>query len=416
MSSGRENIRNRIRFYEGAEDGNLLFVLFMAAAFLLCFDNSTFYSIFRVASMQNYARLGLAVSFLFFIKKVYAEDLCFFTFIFWIVLMTYVNNRPMWAGPAVSVGDTVFILVFLMVIAGSSRDRLLFILDVWKWMMFALLLMDYYSFIRYPNGMYFDKFDEVYWFLGYKTHRLAYYMPMMFFFAYTSYVRKKKIDIMSFVVCGLCIGGAIFCDAGGAGLTLVFCTAGMVILNMINGILKDKTATLYKVLNHRVWIPVVCALTYAITFLNYESIITFISTHTNRSPTLSNRLVVWAHDVELVREKPIFGYGFLRADDYLQMINYANAHCMLMTILLIGGVVGVALFLLYVYASFSGVEDSVEAMLITIFVYAVFLIGITSSAYVFTPYCFVPLFCLRYCKPYVIRNDPYRRLRESSTQ
>jgi len=232
-------------------------------------------------------------------------------------------------------------------------------------------------------------------------------MPMMFFFAYTSYVEKKKIDIMTFIAGTLAIVGAFFCNAGGASYALIFCVAGMVILNLINGVLRDKTATLYKALNHRIWIPVICVLTYAITFLNYESIITFIATHTNRSPTLSNRLIVWAHDVELFRESPILGHGFLTVNDYLKYINYANAHCMLMTFLLIGGIIGVALFLLYVYSSFQGVEDSVEAMLIAIYVYAIFLIGITSSAYVFTPYCFVPLFCLRYCKPIVKRRALY---------
>ena len=386
---------------EGSTGYRLIF--FATLAFILCLENKILGSFIPFYGSLKYLRMILVVLLILIrvrMLRISKAFLFLMLFVLSILFATFFNGGAMMSA-VMSMSDTLFILLFLEVFAYRNKSKLLLIFDTWKWLMLLLIVADFYSIVRYPNGLYVNEFREIQWFLGYKTQRMMYMLPASFFFSFSSLQKKEKIDLVSFLIVILCIVDLYFCKASSAIGTMVICFLGML---YVNRFVKQPTAgkkkrkTLPSIIDYRVFIPAIILFTFLVTFVRMDRIIALISGSFGKSLTLSNRTAIWETLTSMLIRKPLFGMGFLTSEQYLAIGSYTNAHCTLMTIFVDGGLLAFSLFLLYIYSSFSGIDNTKQALLATLFVYAIFIMGVTSSVYLFSPYCFVPLYCLSFCK------------------
>ncbi len=340
--------------------------------------------------------LGLAI----FTKKINRELLWLLLMVAVFTFSTYLNNGFL-INCISNITDTLFVVLFLVVFIGTNMSKALFVFDIWKWMMFFLILIDFFSIICFPQGLFINEFGEIHWFLGYKTQRMYYMLPMCFFFMFKPLMKKNRMDVLSLGVISFSIVVTILCKATTAMVTLLFClTCSLFIIALTNRTVqnKKKETRILKLLHYKFFLPLIIIFTAIITLIQWDKFIAVISRALGKSLTLTNRTDLWRAAAAMILKKPILGYGYLTSKQYISYVLFTNAHCTLLTILVSGGMVGFICFLLFVYSSFNGIDCSRRSLIVSVFVYSLFVLGVASSVYLFTPFCLVAFYCLKFCK------------------
>lgn len=374
--------------------------LLAVGAFILCFENTIIETAFPMIKLLPFFRAFLTL-FLFIIIGIKNRLRKDFLLIFLMIIEIYVVTlyyRGQIVSAIINISDSLFVLLVLMVLTNENVSELTRTFDVWKWLLMILLIIDLYTIIRFPNGLYFNSFFEKHWFLGYKTQRMTYVFPMVFFYSFCSIQKKGRIDLFTFIATVLSIIDTYLCSASIATITLLFCFAGLVLINMYSDNSLKWNNIISKVLRYKIWIPAIIIVTFIITWIRWEKLIGIISESLGKSMTLSNRTGLWESVVSMITKRPFFGYGFLTLNQYASYIYYTNTHCSILTILVNGGFFAFTVYMIYIYYCFRGINNSKQAIIVSVFIYSIFLLGIGSSAFIFTPYCFVPFYCLRFCK------------------
>ena len=396
VESGYVYIKKTAEFAE-----NIIIPLLSVIPLVICLEYKMINRMIPLYKVEYHLRSFGVLLLILFIKELYHEDVFFLLFISTLLLSSLINGRAILV-PINTYSGITLITFFLIVVAGSSSERAIQVFDTWKWLMFMLLLMDLASFVLYPKGMYQEETGDMImtgWFLGYKTFRLLIYLPLSFLFSYTSFLKKKRIDMFSFLVMALCIVGTVSCNAGGATAALLFCLVCMILVNTASR--RNSTLSLKEVsalLNYRIWIPAFLTISYLTCFVQWSKLMDALEEWFDRSYSLNARLVLWERTIKLVMKKPILGYGVMTANEIENYIGYKNTHNMLLTVLLSSGAAGLILFIAYIYQSYQNTKQSYEVAILSTFVFASFIVGISSAVYSFSAFALIPLYCLRFHK------------------
>ena len=106
-----------------------------------------------------------------------------------------------------------------------------------------------------------------------------------------------------------------------------------------------------------------------------------------KDPTLTTRTYIWANAVKLIKNSIFFGYGYLTPDQYRQLLGsvfFSSPHNMVLSLLMIGGVVCLLLYLILVVETWKKSKFSQVGFICTIGMLAMLFVGITSSTMLFT--------------------------------
>ena len=328
----------------------------------------------------------------------------------YITVISFINGRSI----TLVIGNLIpcFLLCMTIYISGSQKE-IIGILEIWCYLLFALLIIDLYTMVRFPKGLYSTERYTTNWFLGYKTHRLSFTFPLIVFYYYLCLFSKGKIAILY----GISFFVAV--DAYLSGGTAAFIIIIIYLLSIFLTQQKEyqkKDNFLGKilniVLNYRVFLIVYTLLTLNIVITqNFFNFIYFILQYLHRSASFSGRTKIWTSSLALLQGNWIFGCGMLTGSEYVYYVNYNNAHNVILTYLVTGGIIGLIILMLYFIEVFKFTEKHQQYLFIELFFYCFFILGITSSALAFSPYVFaisiLPL--LDYKKPYKItmKNQRY---------
>lgn len=267
-----------------------------------------------------------------------------------------------------------------------NNINLLSCIDVWLKVLSVLIIVDFVSMFLYPNGMYADSMYSLNWVLGYKTARLVFSLPCCVLATIVSIKKYNKITWKTYLCYIISVGSLYYSQATAASISLLVACVGMIIV--YNG---KYLAWLWKIIiNFKIVIPIYAIITFLIVYIQNSPTVQYIITQVlKKDATLTTRTYIWNHCIEILKEHPFTGVGYLSVQQYQKITNnmYAtSAHNMSLTILMCGGVLGMLLYIWVMVNSWNNFKRNATGIrkVLSIGVLAILLVGLTSSSIVFS--------------------------------
>ncbi len=307
---------------------------------------------------------------------------------------TLINNASIY-----NYANRMFIIVAfsLVLYLVKSEEELISILKIWRTILLLMLLIDVLTMILYPEGLYTSVHDyETYtncWFLGYKTNRLLYTLPLLLFDSYVVLRKNQKIRVFQYFIYALIVGDILYSNATMGSMVVGIYIIGYLSLYSMKPDHLSKNIIYKGMLNYKIY-----GIAYAVVFVTvviFQSnrfIQNIAATYFSKGIDFNNRFPIWTLSLDAFAKKPLLGYGMLSASDYLRITGFAvNPHNMLLTILLTGGIIGLVLMVAYYLVSMRGAKPNRQNAMLIFGVYLVLLLGITSSTLVYSPYVYAAI-------------------------
>lgn len=281
------------------------------------------------------------------------------------------------------------ICIFLEIVA-VNEERLLVVLNTWKWIIALLVILDLCTIFMFPEGMYTSRVYSNNWLLGYKTERLVYSLPMLAIFAYTSIKKNNKIGISTFIVGIIACIDTILSDATAASVIIIFILVCFIFIELLNNQFF-KESFLYKFLNYKVILVVYAICIIAIVFSQNIDFVEKYLVLLGKSEDLSGRFRIWSVCIDQIIQSPLIGKGYMASLKYVSLIGFStatSAHNMVLTILIDGGILNLIIYIIMYKLALERKEHvylKTEIVLI-VCIYGTLFLGITSSTFVFSTY------------------------------
>lgn len=187
----------------------------------------------------------------------------------------------------------------------------------------------------------FDSESGTTYFLGKDNYSAFITIPMVTISLFINYVEKREISwnyvIMLFILT-LCYA----LTQSYTALLALSCFSVFIIL------LKFKV-NLLKYISIRKTIILVIVLLFLISIFNIQNVFEYFLNNIGKGITLNSRTIIWKDAIELIKEKPLLGYGDLSIDkinDYY-LYGASHAHNFVLELLLRTGIIGTICYMLF---------------------------------------------------------------------
>ena len=370
-----------------------------ALVFFCAFDNTFIRSFIDISNVKKLLGIGIIGFHLILIfigkskhKFLFRQSIIlYFIFYAWILFLSIENNGM---GQAYDLLYANFgsILIFLFVQYYSYNDKkIMNILDTWKYLILILVLIDLLTLFLYPNGLYSSVWDSNNWFLGYKTSRVLYSLPMCAMFFYTSIRRNRKISFQCWIVLLISAWDAFLSQATSASVALVVC--GLFVLLINNNVF---TKFLNWILNIKVWYIIYFVLVFLIVVSQSTGLLSFLADLLGKDATFTGRTLIWLSCIDSIISSRGLGIGYLSSEGYSDLTNWVrgtNAHNHILGLLVTGGV---AAFFIYYYMIYRTTKKSYIQDVIRMYIYGMMVLGITSDTITYSMFGFFMIWLLEY--------------------
>lgn len=383
--------------------------MFGIFSFVCCFDNAflsykiPFYSkglfLLRLLTICAYA--------VYMIIKMHRPSKV--TIMMLLMYMIIIFSTFLHGGDITSFGVIIsssLVIVLTLDIASRNESILDDVMNSWKIIICILIAIDIATEMLYPGGLYHDRLYSINWFLGYKTARMTYIIPLLFISIYQSYKKEQRFRKSIFVIMAVSIVDVAFSQASGATISLIaIFVLSIVILNLYRRKLRHVRRFLAFILDHRIFITTYIAITFIVVIVNYTLLMSKVADIIGKDMTFTGRTFIWKACMEQIISSPILGKGYWTALQYesitmkLGVYGGTNAHNAILTILMDGGMLALAVYLMiYLLSMRSTKERSQFDMLAVTIIYVTWILGVSSSAFVFSPYVFMMYWLFQYKK------------------
>lgn len=271
--------------------------------------------------------------------------------------------------------------------------KILRILNCWKYVLLALIFIDWMTILLYPSGLYTTIYTEN-WFLGYKTERFVFYLPLVIISAFLSEKKYGKIGKMTYFYLLGCLAALIYCKATSTSWVFVFLSVVFLFLDIIRNGRKIKKIYSF-LMNYKLIIAYYAFVTYLVFFAGNSKLLVYILTQVfHKDLTLSTRTEIWRTCFEALSNKFTSGLGFLSFEDYQVLTQNpfaTSSHNMVLSILVTSGVIGLVLYVLLILSAFMNrkeKDDSCE-IVCSAGILCFLTVGVTSSTLVFSTFAFI---------------------------
>lgn len=296
-----------------------------------------------------------------------------------------------------------------------NSPSLVKVLSSWRVILLILVIIDLMTMVLYPSGLYRDSVYSLNWFLGYKTLRLVYLLPLCIFEGYLSNLLKGKLCFRSYCIFTVSIISLLYSQATSASACLGLVCLLIIGLNYVQKI-KIFEKLIKWVCNYKIILPVYGVVVFLTVILPNSSFIQTIITQVfHKDATLTTRTILWAQCLELIRTHWIGGIGYLSVGQYQDLMNsvyYSSPHNMVLSVLISGSIIGLVLYILLTIISWKKLKHRKDNLgsIVSFGLIGNFLVGITSSIIVFS-FCGFMFFILMNAKPYETQ-EIYSKIRK----
>lgn len=273
----------------------------------------------------------------------------------------------------------------------SSNERCLSqLLRTWEICLLIVVMIDFITELLFPMGLYLDRIGYKNWFLGYKSARMIYIFPLIFISIVLKKYTKNRNNIATYLMVFMLALETYLSNATAASVSLLLLLGLLIIVdNLYRKPFVYTKKMLGFLLNHRVVIGIYVIITILIVFLNNSYVMGKIAEALGKDISFSSRTMIWIACIQQILSSPVFGRGYLESVDY-EMFTFfggTNAHNAVLTILMTGGSVGLVIYY-YIYAQSMkkrGKLSQMEMKLSSV-IYTTWIMGITSSIFVFSAF------------------------------
>lgn len=266
-----------------------------------------------------------------------------------------------------------------------NEKKVFRIINTWKNFLFIFIIIDLFTMILFPNGLYSTEIYSLNWFLGYKTARFPFVLLLC---VLEEIVARNKKDFFEANVIYLLSFIAMMKSRATAAL-LCYCFMAIILIVSRQQYKKQKwkQKVLGAILDYKWIIPLYAVITFLTVVANESSVISEFLQAIGKDPTLTTRTYIWANAIKFIKAKFAFGYGYLTPDQYREMLGsvfFSSPHNMVLSLLMIGGVLCLILYLLLIIGNWKKSKVSQVGFICTIGMLAMLFVGITSSSMIFT--------------------------------
>lgn len=282
----------------------------------------------------------LIIRFNSYVYKSFRVNLAFALLVLlegWIIVITAVNNPERFTASIIN-GCAVISVVFIIDCYAHSNPKALIraLMLNFEWVIYVNLL----TLLLVPNGLY--KFrNHPCFFLGLKNSFFIYMLPALgvsFIYIYYFNCKVRPLILISAILLSIFIGWSGTSVVGMISFIFIY-----IVLHL--SYFGSKVKLLH------IWVlSIVANILIAIVRImdSFPPLQKFITLFLRKSTSLSGRTVVWDEVLKLFKESPIIGHGYGTKVDYGSTF-VGHAHNAYYQYLLIGGIIGLVLFILYNY-------------------------------------------------------------------
>lgn len=323
-----------------------------------------------------------------------------------IILVTIRRNGD--SLTAIQVISRPFLIVMVL---DYYRNKVDCVLSIWMKICFILVFIDLMSMILFPTGLYATNLYDINWFLGYKTARFEYVMPLVLISLYLSYKSKNNFSLYLLLTLFMSLFTMWYSKSTAAFLSLLFLII-IVILDFFKGYLKQKFYLYYLIFTNKIIILLYTFANIALFLISQLIIVQqFVINVLHKDPTLTTRTTLWARIFQYMRKFFMFGCGYLNFDQFVLITQnqYAgSAHNLMIRILVNVGFVGLILFYVILLVGLPNKKNlkSIDHkyFVFVIGIVATLIIGLTSDS-MFLSFFNFPIIQLAYFNKKSIKSE-----------
>ena len=268
--------------------------------------------------------------------------------------------------------------VLVVITLDFYRSKLKKVLMPWKNICLILVLLDVISMIIFPNGLYATDLYGINWFLGYKTARYEYVMPLVLISLYLSYGKREKIDFQTITICVISLFTMWYSQATAAFLSLALLIV-VILLDNFKDLFKQSINIFYIIFSRKYIVILYILANLALFSIGQLPIVqSFVINVLHKDATLTTRTTLWEKIFMYISKSPMFGNGYLNFEQFVYITKnpYAgSAHNLMIRILISVGFLGLILFFTIISL---GLPEKKEKKVLNK-QYFTFLIGIVST-------------------------------------
>lgn len=367
-----------------------------ALVLLLCVDVTYLNEIFhRLPTIQYYGRCVVLLYMLLDCVR-YRRHLskilkCIFVFVLWVLGITYIRGGELIEALKVFSSP---LLLCVYIEKKRNSTQLYGYLDTWKSVLLVFVCIDFFTQILFPHGMYRDTMYSLNWFLGYKTARLAFSLPLCVLSSIVDMHNRKRLTWRTWICYALSVETLFYSQATAASITILIVEI-LIALICINRRGKFTERVWEKLLNLKFVLAIYAVISVLVVYVQNSPQIQYILVNImHKDPTLTTRTYIWNLCIESLAKQPLTGLGYLNSLSYQNLTNnmYAtSAHNMSLSILISGGFIGLAIYVIIIIVAWQSfkINISIEKKITSIAIIAILIIGMTSSSMVFSSCAFI---------------------------
>lgn len=268
-------------------------------------------------------------------------DFTIFLFYIFLLFTTILNKGDLssYVKELISFMTTYYVIKY-----GLEKSPKKFINIFSNYLLFLLIINTLSSIIFYPNAMFRDNNNPIFFMGGDNTSVRLYIISILFCFM-NKYIKLNKMTIPIVSLLNLFIFSMVR-DLGGGKICCIIML--LCILYLIYGAnIPRKIIKKFIVAN----VVLFCLLV----ILNKMNLFKFIIVDIlHRNLSLTDRTIIWNITIEKIKSSPVIGYGMIDGLSFQAMLPYItgiNAHNTYLMILFNGGII---LFIIFVICMFIG--------------------------------------------------------------
>ena len=269
-------------------------------------------------------------------KKYNLFDLLVLLFYVYLLVITIINHASI---PDILKELISFSSLFLVMRYGLETNVKKYVKMMSIILMIYTLINTLSSIAFYPNAMFIDNNNPIF-FMGGDNTSIRLYIMAVLFNMLNYYFKNNKVKFPFFSLANLLIFSFVRDLGGGKVCFLVLIIA---IIYLINGIKMPKKPVKL-IITLSIIIFVLLVIVNRVDVFRY-----FIINILHRDLSLTDRTIIWNISIEKIKLNPIFGYGMIdgmQFQSYLPYLTGINAHNTYLMVLFDGGIILFSIFIL----------------------------------------------------------------------
>ena len=186
-----------------------------------------------------------------------------------------------------------------------------------------------------------DTESHTFYLFGYDNYSAFFLYPMLSVVLFYRHIRFGKIDAVGYGLTAM----LVLCYLLTASMT----AAGAGVLMVVLLLTRERWKRFYRIVDVKWILVAMTVFLVAICVFHVQNLLAFLLDAMQKGVTLNSRTFIWDCALDLIAEKPIFGYGTFTKQqiDSLVLFGTTHAHNLLLDLLLCAGALGTAGYILF---------------------------------------------------------------------